>query len=331
MTPRLLQFLVLVLVPLSAQAAQSFSDVAPTLEEYEAVEDLKVRGIVEGRPDGTFGHEAHVNRAEAITIVVRAVANVRNLPNVDRCFPDVAGDAWYVRPVCYAFDLNWVSGYPDGTFQPIRTVTKVEFLKILLNAYGVDTSALQDFRDPLAPDVRNPDEWYVSYLSYALASSMTSTDSHGYLNPGISLTRGQAALMMHRFLLYRENMRTQQLLMFAEKDIRAVFLHLDALDIDRAVEDVARVRLAVFGAKERQPDIAVIKSTETLTEALRALVSAYRLTQEGSLESALTASQNAYRLADTADTASNSVRIYTDRVRAYAHDLAEDIRTYKKE
>ena len=195
----------------------------------------------------------------------------------------------------------------------------------------MDTSAIEEFQDPLAPDVRNPDEWYVPYLSYALVSSMTSTDAYGYLNPGASLTRGQVALMMHRFLLYREGVRTQQLLTVAEKDIRAVFSHLDALEVDRAAEDVARVRLAIFGAKERQPDAAVLKSTEILAESLRELVSAYRLTQEGSLEPALTAGQNAYRLADSADAENSSVRTYTDRVRAYAHDLAEDIRAYKNE
>jgi len=329
MDSRVLPLLIIFSIPLSAHAAQSFSDVPQTREEYEAVEDLKTRGIVEGRPDGTFGPDSRVNRAEAITIVVRAVANVRNLPNINHCFPDVAGDAWYVQPVCYAFDLDWVSGYPDGTFQPIRTVAKAEFLKILLNAYGVDTVAIEEYRDPLAPDVRNPDEWYVPYLSYALASSMTATDAYGHLNPGASLTRGQVALMMHRFLLYREGVRTQQLLTVAEKDIRAVFSHLDAIEVDRAEEDVARVRLAIFGAKERQPDAALLKSTETLAEALHSLVSAYRLTQEGSLEPALAASQDAYNLAHSADDGSDAVRTYTDRVRAYAHDIAEDIRSYR--
>lgn len=327
---RLIPILTLTLVaPFSVFAAPSFSDVLESHEEYEAVEELKIRGIVEGRPDGTFGPDEPVNRAEAITIVVRAVANVRNLPSLDECFPDVAGDAWYVKPVCYAFDLSWVGGYPDGTFQPIRTVAKVEYLKILLNAYGVDTTTVEEFRAPLSIDVRNPDEWYMPYLSFALMSSMTTADANGHLNPGVALTRGQVALMMHRFLLYREGVRTQQLLTSAEKDIRAVFAHLDALEIDRAEEAVARARLAVFGAKERQSEAAVTLSTEALAESLRALVSGYRLSQAGNVELALEASQDAYRLADAADSMSDAVRAYTDRVRAYAHDLAEDIRGYQ--
>ncbi len=314
-----------------AEVGQSFLDLPPSREEFAAVEELKDRGIIQGRPNGTFGPDDFVNRAEAITVVVRAVANEKNLPNLDHCFPDVVEGDWYVRPVCYAFDLGWVSGYPDGTFQPVRTVSKVEFLKILLNAYGIDTAVVNEFRDPLALDAGNPDEWYFPYLSYALLSSMTSADTYGNLNPGAALTRGQVALLIHRLILYREGVRTQDLLTFAEKDIRAVFFHLDALSVTRAAEAVARVRLAVFGASERQPDAAVIKGTAKLADALRALVDAYRLTEQGSLDTSLTKSQEAYQLCDQADALHDSVRTYTDRIRSYAHDLAEDIRAYKAE
>ena len=113
--------------------AQSFSDVSQSREDFAAIEDLKGRGVFTGRPDGTFGPDDFVNRAEAITIVVRAVANVSNLPTFKNCFPDVYGEEWYVQSVCYAKDLGWIAGYPDGTFQPVRTVAKAEFLKILLS------------------------------------------------------------------------------------------------------------------------------------------------------------------------------------------------------
>src|SRR3989344_1162407 len=154
---RALLFLTLFLTPLLGTAeegvVQSFTDVPPSREEFTAVEDLQRRGILEGRPDGSFGPDAAVNRAEAVTIVVRAVANVRNLPHFSKCFPDVRSDDWFVGTVCYAADLDWISGYPDGTFQPARTVAKGGVLKILLNAYGVDLTPLEQFYpEPLALD-----------------------------------------------------------------------------------------------------------------------------------------------------------------------------------
>lgn len=315
------------LAPLSVHAG-SFPDVPESREEYEAVENLKTRGIINGNPDGTFGPDAFVNRAEAITIVVRAVANAKNLPPADSCFPDVNGEDWYVKPVCYARDLGWVAGYPNGTFQPVRTVSKAEFLKILLNAYGVDVNAIEVFTDPVAPDAANPDEWYFPFLSYALASSMTSADSFGNLNPGIALTRGQVALLMYRYLIYKEGGRTQELLLFAEKDIRAVFSHLDELEIDKAKFAASRIRLATWGAKQKLPDAEVVLVTEKLSESLRELTDAYKLLKGGAVEVALEKAQLAYRLSDEADLLSGTAVLYTSRVKSYAHELANDIRAY---
>lgn len=310
-------------------SAQSFSDVTESREDFASIEDLKGRGVFEGRPDGTFGPDDFVNRAEAITIVVRAVANVNNLPTLKNCFPDVYGEEWYVQPVCYAKDLGWVSGYPDGTFQPVRTVAKAEFLKILLNGYGVDLEPIEKFKRPLAADVSDGNTWYFPYLSYALASSMTSADTFGNLNPGNALTRGQVALLVHRFLLYREGQRTQELLRYAEQDVRRVFAALDVIQVGRAFEAASRVKLAAYGALERLPDSAIVQVTDRLAEALLSLVYAYDLVQQGALPGALASTQEAYRFADDTDAINEGSTVYTDRIRAYAHDLAEDIRTYQ--
>jgi hypothetical protein len=297
--------------------AESFSDVPPSREDHDAVEDVKARGIVQGRPDGTFGPDDFVNRAEAITIVVRAVANAQNLPSTQGCFPDVHGEEWYVKPVCYAKDLEWVGGYPDGTFQPVRTVAKAEYLKILLNAYGEDIELPDALRLP-------------PYLHRAVATSMTSADEFENLNPGAALTRGQVALMLHRYLLYREGRREQSLLTAAERDIRSVFTHLDHLTIGHALFAAHRVRTAAWGAEMRLPESPVVRVTVSLGKALQTLASAYRSIEESDLEAALQAAQKAYDLAEKTDMINKDVTVYTDRVRSYAHDLANAIRSYEE-
>jgi hypothetical protein len=306
--------------------AQSFSDVPPSREEFDAVEDLLRRGIVEGRPDGTFGPDDFVNRAEAVTIVVRAVANVRNLPPLSDCFPDVRGEEWYVRPVCYAEDLEWVSGYPDGTFQPVRTVAKVEFLKILINAYGIDAEPWGKMPLPLAHDVTDPEQWYYPFLAYALQSSMTRPDAQGNLHPGIALTRGQVALLLHRFLLYREGKRTQVLLTEVERDIRHVFGALSGSTLDVARFAAGRARIMAWGVALQRADAPVVSATVKLADALLTLVRAHELEQQGDLTQALRAAQEAFHLAEEADTYGGNVERYTLQVREVAHQLANAIR-----
>jgi len=330
---RAVLFLMLFLAPLLSTAeegvVQSFTDVPPGREEFTAVEDLQRRGILEGRPDGSFGPDSPVNRAEAVTIVVRAVANVRNLPHFSKCFPDVRSDDWFVGTVCYAADLDWISGYPDGTFQPARTVAKGEFLKILLNAYGVDLVPLEKFRsEPLASDAYDPAQWYFPYLSYAVGSSMTFADILGNLNPGGTLTRGQVALLLHRFLLYREGERNQILLTEGERDIRLAFEKLDAGEVGKARAAVTRVRLRAWGALQRLPEEVVVRATVKLGESLFSLTQAHVLTQKSDFPGGLKATQEAYRLADDVNALTEKLQIYTDKIRLSAHDLAESIRAH---
>jgi hypothetical protein len=329
---RCLFFTALLFVPIAAHTAeQSFSDVPEGREDYAAIENLRKRAVFLGRPNGTFGPDEFVNRAEAITVVVRAVANVKNIPSFTDCFPDVRTQEWYVQAVCYAKDLDWIGGYPDGTFQPERTVAKAEFLKILLNAYGIDTENIRDVQIPLSIDVADANEWYFPYMSYALATSMTRADASEKLNPGTALTRGQVALLMHRFLQYREGGRDQNLLTNAEKDIRLVFAHLDTRNIANAQFAVGRVRIAAWGAKQRLPETLVVQVTAALGDTIDLLVKAYGSVQQNDVSSGLAWAKDAYSAANDTDALNGGAMVYTDAVRSYAHNLAEQIRAFKGE
>lgn len=48
-------------------------------------------------------------------------------------FPDTQGH-WAQEQIEAAVQSGWVSGYPDGTFRPDATVTRAEFVKMLLSA-----------------------------------------------------------------------------------------------------------------------------------------------------------------------------------------------------
>ena len=139
------------------------------------------------------------------------------------------------------------------------------------------------------------------------------------------------ALLLHRFLLYREGQREQSLLTTAEKDIRNVFAHLDTLEVHKALYAAHRVRIAAWGVEMRLPASTVVRVTAALGKALQNLANAYRSVQEKDLDAALEFAQDAYALADDTDTLNEGVTAYTDRVRSYAHELANDIRAYEDE
>jgi len=82
--------------------------------------------------------------------------------SAERRFNDMT-DHWAVDMVSKAITRGYVDGYPDGSFQPAKSITRAEFIKLVVSAnYGnqVDTGG----------------NWYDPYV--------TAAKAHGYLKDG---------------------------------------------------------------------------------------------------------------------------------------------------
>src|SRR3989344_1520454 len=224
--------LLLVSTAAHAQTERSFSDVAPDHPAYEAVEYLKSQGIIGGYDDGTFQPSRKVNRAEAVKIIAAPRISADAFEELKKTaigFTDVPQDAWYVPFLAAAVNaFKFIDGPPKRTaFEGSRPVLKAEFVKMLLVANGVDSSAtFGEIQDPLSADVQDRGEWYYSHMRTAIAYSLTQVNEEENLSPGVELSRGDVALIMHRFLMFQEERRTQALLSEAESEITRI---LDAL------------------------------------------------------------------------------------------------------
>ena len=67
------------LLPNTAFAEQTFSDVSTENPLHEAVTYLKERNIIQGYDDGTFKPYQEVNRAEAIKMLIAPLVNQSEL------------------------------------------------------------------------------------------------------------------------------------------------------------------------------------------------------------------------------------------------------------
>ena len=103
-----------------------FTDVDPNDWYGPAVGYLSQLGVAGGYPDGTFRPHAPVSRAEFAVIASR----FDELSAGDRTFIDVLETHWAFGPIVSAAAKGWVGGYPDGTFQPERSITRVEVVTI---------------------------------------------------------------------------------------------------------------------------------------------------------------------------------------------------------
>lgn len=184
----------------------SFPDVGLNHPNSDAITGLANMGIIKGYPDGTFGPDLDINRAELTKMVT--LMRVITLPQVEDfngCFPDV-GSEWFAPYVCFAESVGWIDGYPDGTFKPSQNVNRAEALKIILNSWFYETGVIPtvDNGEPYPVDASSTD-WYSPFLSYAVQDDLLDLQHANYTNGfeyfvGDNMTRKEVAETIARLL-----------------------------------------------------------------------------------------------------------------------------------
>ncbi|MBD3360599.1 hypothetical protein GF366_02230 [Candidatus Peregrinibacteria bacterium] len=180
-----------------------FPDVLPEATEAQAVYFLQNLGIIDGYPDGTYKPENEVNRVEALKIIFATASLLKPEYSIDTSntnqeidFSDTQKGEWYVPFVYVAKNAGIVDGYPDGTFKPGNPVNKVEFLKMLFEAFGIDINDIEIGEIPYS-DVSDND-WFTPYVSFA--SELNLIDKENLLYPDQNLSRGAVSEITHKLL-----------------------------------------------------------------------------------------------------------------------------------
>lgn len=201
----------------AALALATFSDVPETHEHFAAVQWMEARSVINGYDDGTFRPGQTVNRAEALKIILLASGVEVIIPETldenagstaqAALFPDIKPSHWFYPYVQKALELKIVSGYPDGTFRPERSVNLAEALKILYLTQSVTLDpAVSSLTTPPYHDVPTT-AWFVSYAADAKSKNLIEARSDGDLHPDWPLTRGDLTEFVYR-LSYIKNLET---------------------------------------------------------------------------------------------------------------------------
>jgi hypothetical protein len=140
-------------------AAPIFTDIPADHPNATALSYLKGNHIMGGYPDGSFGPDKSINRAELIKTIIAVVGMPQSTDAMKSCFFDVK-DEWFAPYVCFAKTKNWVSGYGNGTFGPANNVTRAEAIKMIVSASGMQLEATP--YGSLAS--LSPNLWYAKYV-----------------------------------------------------------------------------------------------------------------------------------------------------------------------
>ena len=148
-----------------------YSDVAATSWYNTAVSTLSSMGIITGYPDGTFRPNAAITRAEFTAIAARFD---NDGDKTAAKFSDIANH-WAKDEISIAYNNDWITGYPDGTFGPQRDITRAETMTLVNRVLNRQPETEDDLLPNMTvwTDNANPKAWY--YLAVQEA-----TNSHYY-------------------------------------------------------------------------------------------------------------------------------------------------------
>ena len=119
-----------------------YSDIAVSQWFNKAIASMSTGKYVMGYPDGSFGANKNITRAEFVAIAARFM----NAKDGTVTFSDVSTTNWAYQYISTAVSYGWIEGYEDGTFRPNQPITRAEAMTIInrmLNR-GVDENGLME-------------------------------------------------------------------------------------------------------------------------------------------------------------------------------------------
>ncbi|NJP03975.1 S-layer homology domain-containing protein [Candidatus Gracilibacteria bacterium] len=172
--------------------AQIFEDVPRTHKSFAAIKYLKDEAIVKGYADGTFQPDGTLNRAETVKMLVESF----KIPNKEDAvaFTDINGGEWFNESVKKAAANGLIKGYPDGSFQPGKTITKAEFLTIALRAAKLDVPKSTESPYTDVPT----DTWFSDVFAYAKNKDLF--EKSDTIKPHYPITREEAAVVIFELI-----------------------------------------------------------------------------------------------------------------------------------
>ncbi|MDO5301115.1 MAG: S-layer homology domain-containing protein [Tissierellia bacterium] len=156
---------------------------------------------LQGYPDGSFAPNRGMTRAEVAVMFTRLL-NERPKSGVDypADFTDVQANDWYKNPVGYAAQVGIVSGYPDGTFGPNKSITRAEFATIAARFAQLTEGEEVNFVD------LTDAHWSYKSVQLAAANGWISGYPDGTFRPDKEITRAEVTAITNRMLNRRADL-----------------------------------------------------------------------------------------------------------------------------
>jgi hypothetical protein len=263
-------WLILIIFPQSGFAA--FVDVTASHQNYIAVNYLEQNKIISGYGNGTYMPDQLINRVEALKIILEGKKIIIPDTPVSLKFSDTDNNAWYAKYIAVANEMNIANGNPDGTFSPEKTITRAEFIKMLLMANNFAKEKWENLQ--LYDDVIKG-AWYAPYMNYAGQAGLIIKDSTNSLYPGKEFSRGEVAETLYIMEIILNGKNTKFLLEQAQSQMSQIdfYIRINNTAAAKRASELA-VDMTQQAYKNAPDDISVLGSAK-LARAYDFVVNSY--------------------------------------------------------
>lgn len=147
---------------------------------------------VSGYPDDTFGPDRNLTRAEAAQIFYNLLLDQERSSSA--VYSDVSDHAWYSDAVQTLSALGVVQGYPDGSFQPDRSITRAEFVAMAIRFADPSAACDAAFTDVTERD------WFHDDVACAAQYGWLTGYPDGAFRPYDPISRAEVTAVVNRML-----------------------------------------------------------------------------------------------------------------------------------
>lgn len=171
--------------------AGSYHDVSSAHWASSEISQLGEQGIINGYKGSIFNPDNKVTRAEAATMLSKAL----DLPaSSNTSYSDVPDSHWASDYINGVTAKGYFSGYEDGTFKPDEPIDRAEIASLFKRAFKLDASGSDSFSDI------SSDHWAYEDIQTLSASSIATGYRDNTFKPYKETIRSEFAVFLYRAL-----------------------------------------------------------------------------------------------------------------------------------
>lgn len=183
-----------VALPIKSDAAQVFSDVPTSHINYDDINYLLNKGVVDR--SSKFGVSEIVTREEVAVMVAKAVGlDGKQRSTKFKDVPQSSKNSGYIQS---AVEAGIINGYDDSTFKPSAKVTRGHMAAFIARAFELPVGS-KTFKDvPVGHTAYDA-------VKQLVAAGITTGYSDGTFKPQENLSRAHIAVFLARAMKYAES------------------------------------------------------------------------------------------------------------------------------